>query len=345
VERRSRVRKIKISIDRIKKIASGFKNKSILVVGDSMIDRYIWGDVRRISPEAPVPVVQADSQTERLGGAANVVQNLSALGVSPYLISLCGNDADGELLDTMLQKIGCSTIGLYKSANRPTTIKTRILAGHQQIVRVDKEVTSDINNDEYIHLWKRACEILPKVQGVIISDYAKGVISQPFIGNLVKKCKSLGEFVAIDPKERHFDLYKGVSIMTPNLKEAHIALGIPYRHCADEEIKVLGWKIINKYHLPFLLITLSERGMALFQRKGTIFTHLPTVAQKVFDVTGAGDTVISAYCAAIISHASPIEAAFISNHAAGLTVAELGTACVGPEALLKACLRHKTALV
>lgn len=305
-----------------------------------MIDKYIWGEVRRISPEAPVPVVQAESQSQRLGGAANVVQNLSSLGVSPYLISLCGQDADGDELCAMLQKNGCGVEGLFKSKSRPTTCKTRILAGHQQIVRVDREITTEMNKEEFTNLWKHTVDILPRVQAVIISDYAKGVISQPYIGNLIKKCKSLGKFVAIDPKERHFNLYRGVSVMTPNLKEAHIALGEPYRQCSDEEIKTLGWKIIKKYNLPFLLITLSERGMALFQRDGFVFTHLPTVAQKVFDVTGAGDTVISAYCAAITCRATPIEAAFIANHAAGLTVAELGTACVSPDALLRACLKQ-----
>jgi D-glycero-beta-D-manno-heptose-7-phosphate kinase len=329
-----------ISKDRIKTVISEFKKQSILVVGDCMIDKYIWGEVRRISPEAPVPVVQVESTTERLGGAANVIQNLSALGVKPYLVSLCGKDTESARLSAMLEKLGCNISGLYKSEKRPTTIKTRILAGQQQIVRVDQELVADVTSDEHSHLWKSACEILPKVQGVIISDYAKGVISQPFIGALIKKCKSLGKFVAIDPKERHFNLYKGVSIMTPNLKEAHIALGVPYRHCSDEEIKALGWKIITTFRLPYLLITLSERGLGLFERDGMTYTHLPTVAQKVFDVTGAGDTVISTYCAAITSHASPIEAAFLSNHAAGLTVAELGTASVAPEALLKACLRQ-----
>jgi D-glycero-beta-D-manno-heptose-7-phosphate kinase len=333
------VKKDRFSKDRMRSIINGFKTKSILVVGDSMIDKYIWGDVRRISPEAPVPVVQVESKSERLGGAANVVQNLSSLGVTPYLVSLCGEDTECTQLFTMLEKIGCSTKSLCRSARRPTTTKTRILAGHQQIVRVDQEVVADVSKEECAQLWQNAGELLPKVQAVIISDYAKGVVSQPFIGKFLKKCKSMGKFVAIDPKERHFNLYKGVSIMTPNLKEAHVALGIPYCNCSEEEIKALGWKIVDKFSLHYLLITLSERGMALFEQKGRAYAHLPTVAQKVFDVTGAGDTVISTYCAAITSHASPLEAAFISNHAAGLTVAELGTACVSPEALLEACIR------
>jgi D-glycero-beta-D-manno-heptose-7-phosphate kinase len=325
--------------ERLTTIISGIKNSSILVIGDCMIDKYIWGEVRRISPEAPVPVVRVSSQTSRLGGAANVVQNLNSLGASTYLVSICGHDEGGKLLRGMLQKSGCHIEGLYQSEVRPTTVKTRILAGHQQIVRVDQEVTDDLRKAEANRLWRSVVEILPRVQGVIISDYAKGVISQPLIGNLIKKCKALGKFTAIDPKERHFILYKGVSVMTPNLKEAHIALGTPYQHCTDEEIKTLGWKIMNKFNLPYLLITLSERGMALFQKKGTVVTHLPTEAKKVFDVTGAGDTVISAYTAAITAGATPIEAAFIANHAAGLTVSELGTACVDPGTLLKACLK------
>ncbi len=305
-----------------------------------MIDKYIWGDVRRISPEAPVPVVQVESQTIRLGGAANVVQNLRALGVCPYIVSLRGDDADGRLIQEMIEKTGCSAEGLYQSKKRPTTVKTRVLAGHQQIVRIDHEVTEDMSKDEYGHLLGCAARILPRVQAVIISDYAKGVISQPFIGNLIKMCKKQKKFVAIDPKERHFNLYKGISIMTPNLKEAHVSLAIPYTHRTDEEIKSLGWKIINKYNLPFLLITLSERGLALFQREKFVFTHMPTVARKVFDVTGAGDTVISVYTAAITCRATPYEAAFLANQAAGLTVAELGTACVSPESLMQACLEH-----
>ena len=326
-----------ITIDRLKKIIFRFNKSSILVVGDCMIDKYVWGDVKRISPEAPVPVVDAQSQTSRLGGAANVVQNLRALGVTTYLVSLCGNDQDGKLMQKMLNKIGCRIDGLFVSDTRPTTSKTRIMARHQQVVRVDNEITGDLNKKEHEHLWNSIKNFIPKVQGVIISDYAKGVISQPFIGALLKKCESQKMFVAIDPKERHFNLYKGVSIMTPNLKEAHIALGIPNAFCSDDDVKDLGWRIVNKFGLQYLLITLSERGMALFEKKDKIFTHLPTMAQKVFDVTGAGDTVISVYSAAITCKASPYEAAYLANQAAGLAVAELGTATVDPMSLLEKC--------
>ena len=326
-----------ISLKRLEKIAAGFKHSSIMVIGDSMLDEYVWGEVRRISPEAPVPVVDVQSRTYRLGGAANVVQNLSCLGVIPYLVSVCGRDEIGRLIHEKLRQLGCTCDGLCESAHRKSTIKTRIMARHQQMVRVDVETVKELNNEEINCVWNKFMCYLPAVRGVIISDYAKGVVSRPLIGKILAICKKRGVYVAIDPKERHFDLYKGVSVITPNLKEAHAALGLPYSHCTDEEIKELGWKLVRKLRLPYLLITLSERGMALFDRDSSSCIHLPTVAQNVFDVTGAGDTVIGVYSAAITCGAKPLEAAYMANHAAGLTVAELGTACVTPAALVKAC--------
>jgi D-beta-D-heptose 7-phosphate kinase/D-beta-D-heptose 1-phosphate adenosyltransferase len=326
------------SPERLKTIVDNFSNASIIVIGDIMLDEYLWGDVRRISPEAPVPVVQVESVSRRLGGAANVVQNLQKLGVKPHLVSLCGNDDNGKYLKTMLQEINCTSEGICASNNRPTTTKTRIIARHQQIVRADRELTSDLTNDEHDFLWNYFENFFGKTQGVIISDYGKGVISEPFINKVLEKCIQAGRFVAIDPKDRHFALYKQVSVITPNLKEAHTMAGIPYQNCSDEEVIQLGWKILDDLNLPHLLITLSERGMALFEQKGRNFSHLPTVARKVFDVTGAGDTVISVFSAAVTSGATPFEAAFLANHAAGLTVAELGTASVDSETLLKDCL-------
>jgi D-beta-D-heptose 7-phosphate kinase/D-beta-D-heptose 1-phosphate adenosyltransferase len=310
-----------------------------MVVGDSMLDEYVWGDVDRISPEAPVPVVHVQSRSYRLGGAANVVQNLKSLRVTPYLVSLCGDDENGKNLRERVAQSGCSVEGLIVSSHRPSTVKTRIMARHQQIVRVDSETVSDLTSDESDALWKKCSSLLSEVEGVIISDYSKGVVSKPLLSRILDACRKKRLFVAIDPKERHFDLYKGVSVITPNLKEAHAALGLPYAKVEDKDIEKLGWSIVRKLDLPYLLITLSERGMALFDRTAHTYSHLPTVAQNVFDVTGAGDTVISVYSAAITAKARPIEAAFLANHAAGITVTELGTACVNGETLLAACCR------
>ena len=325
------------SAEKLRQIADRFGSSSIIVIGDIMLDEYLWGDVKRISPEAPVPVVEVQSVTRRLGGAANVVQNLKKLGVQTQLLSVCGCDDNGTNLKTLLQEIDCSSAAIFQSQSRPTTIKTRIVAGHQQVVRADRELINDLDNVETEHLWNYFEQAFDSVDGVIISDYGKGVVSPPFISKIIEKCAKAQRFVAIDPKERHFELYKGVSVLTPNLKEAHVMAGIPYRNCSDQEVRQLGWKIVDSLNLPFLLITLSERGMALFERESRTFTHLPTVARKVFDVTGAGDTVISVFSAAFTSGATPLEAAFLANHAAGLTVAELGTASVDPKTLLQDC--------
>lgn len=329
----------KIPAKRLARIISTFPRSSIIVVGDSMLDEYIWGDVRRISPEAPVPVVTIESRSYRLGGAANVVNNLTSIGVSAHLVSLCGRDDAGTTLKEQLSSAGCPFDGIVSSPGRKTTVKTRIMAKHQQIARVDSETAMQLTKEETALLWKRFCEFLPSARGVIISDYAKGVVSPPLVKKILSACKRRRVFTAIDPKDRHFSLYKGVSVITPNLKEAHAALSIPYGTFGggDDDIQRLGWAIVKKFDLPSLLITLSERGLALFERELKKFTHLPTMAQNVFDVTGAGDTVISVYAAAITCGAKPVEAAYIANHAAGLTVAQLGTACVTAEALLKAC--------
>lgn len=326
--------------EQIKNVLQKIKTSSIIVVGDTMIDEYFWGDVQRISPEAPVPVVAVDSVTRRLGGAANVVQNLVRLGVHTELLSLCGDDENGSVLSAMLTKVSCGIRGLFRSVSRPTSIKTRIIARQQQVVRADRELIRDLDETETTALINCFEQQIDRATGVIISDYGKGVISPALIGSIIDTCTTRHKFLAIDPKDRHIHLYKKASVITPNLKEAHMLAGVPYRHCSDEEIMALGWKITEQYDLEHLLITLSERGMALFTTADRQCTRLPTVAQKVFDVTGAGDTVISLFTAAMASGASPREAAFIANHAAGLTVAELGTVSVGPEAILAACCSY-----
>lgn len=326
-----------VSFGRIETIIAAMKKTSIIVIGDSMIDEYYWGDVERISPEAPVPVVAVESVSRRLGGAANVVQNLSTLGVTSRLLSVCGNDDNGTILSRMLEDAGSSPESLYRSEKRPTTVKTRIIARHQQVVRADREKIGDLEENEITALRTLFDRLHTSADGVIISDYGKGVISPPLIAGLIEKCTDRKTFIAVDPKDRHIQLYKGVSLITPNLKEALTLAGYRGRSCSDEEVVDLGWNIIDNYSLSHLLITLSERGMALFSRENHEFNRLPTVAQRVFDVTGAGDTVISTFTAAIASGATPLEAAFCANHAAGITVAELGTASVTPERLLQSC--------
>jgi len=324
---------------RIDHLLSALESTTMIVAGDTMIDEYFWGDVQRISPEAPVPVVEVESVSRRLGGAANVVQNLARLGVHAQLISLCGDDANGTELARMLDGIGCGTGGLFRSTTRPTTIKTRIIARHQQVVRADREMIRDCDDIESSELLEGFNTYIADSDGVILSDYGKGVVSPLLISSIVDACITRKKFVAIDPKDRHIHLYKNVSVITPNLKEAHILAGVPFRHCSDEEIKNLGWHIVESYNLQYLLVTLSERGMALFSAADHLFIHLPTVAQKVFDVTGAGDTVITVFTALMAAGAEPYEAAFIANHAAGITVAQLGTVSVSPQELRDACLK------
>lgn len=331
------MRQLTFMPERIRQIIKKFNDTSIIVLGDIMLDEYLWGDVRRISPEAPVPVVHVESVSRRLGGAANVVQNLQKLGIKPLLVSVCGKDENGKNLVMLLEDLQCCSQGIFASSNRPTTIKTRIIARNQQVVRADRELVADLNEQEREFVWNRFEEFFERSQGVIISDYGKGVVSQPLVNHILEKSISNEKFVAIDPKDRHFDLYKKVTVITPNLKEAHVMAGLPYSNCSDEQIEQLGWKLMDNLDLPYLLITLSERGMALFERQDRLFTHLPTVARKVFDVTGAGDTVISVFSAAFTCGATPLEAAFLANHAAGLTVAELGTASVDPQAILADC--------
>jgi D-beta-D-heptose 7-phosphate kinase/D-beta-D-heptose 1-phosphate adenosyltransferase len=323
---------------RIRRIVGNLAKQRIAVVGDIMIDEYLWGDVSRISPEAPVPVVRVESVSARLGGAANVAQNLRSLKVGASLVSVCGSDNEGERLLAMLKKIGCSTTCIHKSTTRPTTVKTRIVARQQHVIRVDREQTSDLTSGEAAILLKGFLKTIKTADAVILSDYAKGVVSPGFIASALDICKQNKLFIAIDPKDRHFEAYRGVSIITPNLKEAHSILGLPIRHCSDTDVCELGWRIIDLLDLPYLLITLSERGIALFERTNRTAFHLPTRARTVFDVTGAGDTVISVFAAALAAGAKPVEAAFIANAAAGLTVAEVGTACVVPDKLIEACL-------
>jgi rfaE bifunctional protein kinase chain/domain len=321
----------KISRKRYQGIFSNWGEHRILIIGDVMLDEYLWGSVSRISPEAPVPVVEITRETIKLGGAANVALNVKTLGDEPILVGIVGNDSNREKMLSALQEAGISGQGILTDDSRMTTVKTRVIANHQQVVRADRESTEEISESVTEELLGFVKKNLTGVSAVIISDYGKGVITQTLLSGLIGLCNDKEVFVAVDPKDTHFMNYKQVSLITPNHHEAGFVYGKRIRN--EIILQEVGWGLLNKLQAKALLITRGEQGMSLFESDKTL-THLPTRAKKVYDVTGAGDTVISAFTCAIAAQANYREAALISNHAAGLVVAEVGTVQVTKDELM-----------
>jgi D-beta-D-heptose 7-phosphate kinase/D-beta-D-heptose 1-phosphate adenosyltransferase len=295
-----------------------------------MLDCYLWGTVDRISPEAPVPVVNIQRETWTLGGAANVANNLRKLEVEPILIGVAGNDDNSLRLHSLLRKWKISSSYLVTTNRRPTTIKTRIIAHSQQVVRADREETKEVSERTQQKILETLAKNLSKANAVIISDYGKGVVTYKLLNEIIRLAREKGLFIAVDPKETHFMNYKGASIITPNHHEA----GFAYRKkIVDEKsLEAVGWGLMELLELGSVLITRGEKGMSLFEPSKRV-THLPTVAKEVYDVTGAGDTVIATLVAAKSAGATLLEAAKISNYAAGIVVGEVGTAQVTKEEL------------
>ncbi len=320
------------------KVIGGFTRSKVMILGDLMLDRYLWGSVERISPEAPVPVVHIEKETSNLGGAANVAANVSALGAQPFLVGAIGDDQYAVELKKNLRGKRIPTSGLVIDSKRPTTVKTRIVAHSQQVVRVDRENLVEINSDLVESLISKTKKYLNQVDGIIISDYGKGVITQDLLAGIIPLAVSEGKFIAVDPKEVHFMNYKNVSVITPNHHEAGFVSG---RKITNEKILIdVGWKLLKSLGLESLLITRGEKGMALFERDGDL-THIPTEAKTVYDVTGAGDTVIATLAVARTAGASMKEAAHLANIAASLAVAKFGTARVTKDELLEAINNKK----
>ena len=322
----------KILKERFDQIFSAWGKHKILVLGDVMLDEYLWGNVSRISPEAPVPVVEVVKESIKLGGAANVALNVKTLGDEPILVGVTGDDGNGEKMLEVLRGAQIKGEGIFADNSRMTTIKTRVIAHNQQVVRADRENPEEISEKlggEIIGFVKRK---LPEIDGVIVSDYGKGVIAYKLLSELIELCRRNNVFIAVDPKETHFMNYKQVSLITPNHHEAGFAYG---KRIKDESIlEEVGWGLLEKLRVESLLITRGEKGMSLFEANRTL-THFPTRAKKVYDVTGAGDTVISAFTSAVAAGANYKESALISNHAAGIVVGEIGTAQVTKEELMK----------
>lgn len=315
---------------RADQLISGFAGKRILVLGDIMLDQFIWGKVRRISPEAPVPVVEVSSESYHLGGAGNVAANISALGGVPVPIGLIGDDFAGGRLAELLQTRGVEGSGLLVAAGRPTTLKTRIVAHSQQIVRADRENKTPLPAENNAALAAAFLKWLPSVGAVIVSDYDKGVVNRTLLGEVLPAAKRSGIPVLLDPKVHHADYYKPITLITPNHREAELLSGMTIEN--DSQLEAAGRMLLEKFDCPYVLITRGEEGMSLFFPGGS--HHLPTFAREVFDVTGAGDTVIATLAVAQAGGATVEEAAILANHAAGLAVGKVGTATVSPGELL-----------
>lgn len=295
-----------------------------------MLDEYIWGNVSRISPEAPVPVVEVSSRTLKLGGAANVASNLRALGHPVFLFGLVGKDDRGATLRRLLSQTKIDASGVLASALSPTITKTRIMAHSQQVVRVDYEKLEELNGLLLEKILTKLKAKLARAQFLIISDYGKGVITKLLLDELLDYCQRRKIFVAVDPKETHFHEYHGVSVVTPNHHEAGFAYGKRIRD--HQTLKEAAFGLLKKLQAESMLITLGEKGMSLFARRRE--HYFPARAKKVYDVTGAGDTVVAAFTSAVSGGATLPEAAYLSNRAAGLVIEELGTAQVTKKRLL-----------
>jgi rfaE bifunctional protein kinase chain/domain len=308
-----------------------FAGARILVVGDIVLDHYIWGKVSRISPEAPVPVVNVTRESLLLGGATNVVQNIHALGGSVSVCGVIGSDEAGGQVLRLLRGRGIQTDGLIETDDRPTTIKTRVIAHNQQVVRFDRETRDRIGKETHLrvfdHVRRRVTEGL---DGIVVSDYSKGVVTADLVRDIVRIARKNGIIVSVDPKVNHFGMYRGVTILTPNVNEASIGSRIEIED--EDSLLRAGALLLKRLGCDAVLITRGEQGMSLFERGGKVI-HIPTVAREVFDVTGAGDTVIGALTLAMASGASMVDAARISNYAAGIVVGVVGTASVKPEEL------------
>jgi len=294
----------------------------ILVIGDIIVDEFIWGDVSRISPEAPVPVVSVNEIDRRLGGSANVVRNLHALDTASAMLGIVGDDEPGRWVHNRLAELNSDNRGVVTKTNdRPTAIKTRIIARHQQVVRYDREWTQAAQTDSHQHMLTSLEELAPQSSAVILSDYGKGVLTPDFIAQLIQRLQ--GSIIAVDPKPEHTDSYRGATVITPNLLEASAMAGMDNLN-ENKHVESIAKVLYEKLELQYVLITRSEKGMTLYD--GTENHHIPTAARDIFDVTGAGDTVIAVFTACLARGDDALTAARIANQAAGVVVGKVGTA-------------------
>lgn len=332
---------------KLKEIIKKLNKGRVLVIGDLILDEYIWGKVERISPEAPVPVVWANKSTHVPGGAANVAHNIRSYGAQVCLAGVIGNDANAKILLRELTKGKIDTRGIFVEPQRYTTVKTRIIAGHQQVVRVDWEHTEVLPQESTRKIFNFIKSNIDNFDAIIIEDYGKGVVNAQLLQGLILLAQEEKKIITVDPKEDHFQFYRGVTAITPNRKELENAVrNLKIKDSknklkldsdklfTDKDIDAAGRQVLEYLGLESLLVTLGEQGMKLFQKNGSS-AHIPTVAQEVFDVSGAGDTVISTFTLGLCAGASKLEAAHIANYAAGIVVGKIGTATTNRDELIK----------
>jgi len=310
-----------IDPERLLSLLDGFADRTVLVVGDLMLDEFTWGRVRRISPEAPVPVVEVEDETYRVGGSANVSANIRSLGGVPRTVGVIGKDAAGERLRGLLEESGISSTTLIGS-ERPTTRKTRLIGNGRQVARADREDRSPLADGLVDALTATCLDGLDGVQAVVVSDYDKGVVGGPLLARLLPEARGRNIPVFLDPKVHHADYYRGATVITPNLKEAELLSGMAISNIGT--LRQAGRDLLERFDCSHILITRSEDGMALFARESV--EEFPAAVQEVSDVTGAGDTVIGTLALAHAAGGTMAESAWLANQAAGVVVGKVGTA-------------------
>lgn len=314
---------------RFLELIKSFKKAKVLVIGDFILDQFIWGNVDRISPEAPVPVVNVQRESYMPGGSLNVANNIHSLGGTVYPCGVLGRDREGRMLVKVIRREGIEAGGIVYAKDRPTSMKTRIIAHSQQVVRFDREKNHNVSGDLTKKILRFVQQQIASSDVVILEDYGKGVIQPEVIRKVVALAKRSKKPVLVDPKEKNVPYYIGVTAVTPNRKEAYQAFGNASK---DVPLEKVGKGLLKKWRCQSVLITLGEDGMALFEKNAPTI-YIPTAAREVYDVSGAGDTVIAVFALALAAKASLREAAELSNLAAGIVVAKIGTATVLPKEL------------
>lgn len=318
----------------LRRLVGHFNRARVLVIGDLMLDEFIWGKVARISPEAPVPVVWVNSESFMPGGAANVANNIHALGAKVYLCGVIGSDDRGRLLVDDLRRKNIDVEGIIVDSERPTTLKTRVIAHSQQVVRIDREKLDAIDDNIVDRITTFLNEKINEIDALIIEDYGKGLICPRLLQEVISVAQKHKKIISVDPKENNFAYYQGITLITPNHHEAGRAVRREIE--TEKDMEEAGNTLLTQQNAQAVLITLGENGMRLFERENTGKSiHIPTVAQKVFDVSGAGDTVIATATVALSCHSSMLDAASIANYAAGIVVGKVGVAVATQEELLE----------